>query len=226
MQEIHDRMPVILDNASLDGWLSPEIHEPQELRELMTPCPDGWLLAVEVSPLVNSPTTIRQKFSNPQPPLAVRVLLSVFCLGEMEVLVRVMESGSFSAAARDLKLSQPDVSKTIAELEDRLGVRLLVRSTRRLSSTEAGDALYERPLRAIAEANETEAAAQGARARLEGRNPKIEAAIFDAKAGHNLGDNFGLLYERYYRTVLRMLLRRGINPEIAEECAQHDRLHS
>jgi DNA-binding transcriptional LysR family regulator len=88
---------------------------------------------------------------------------------EMEMFVRVVETGSFSAAARDFKLGQPAISKTIAELENRLGVRLLVRSTRRLSPTEAGVAFYERALRAITEANEAEAAAQGAGAGLEGR---------------------------------------------------------
>jgi len=90
-------------------------------------------------------------------------------LREMELFVRVVETGSFSAAARNLTLGQPAVSKTIAGLEDRLGVRLLVRSTRQLSPTEAGMAFYERALRAIAEANEAEAAAQGAGAGLEGR---------------------------------------------------------
>jgi DNA-binding transcriptional LysR family regulator len=90
-------------------------------------------------------------------------------LHEMEVFVRVVESGSFSAAARDLKIGQPAISKTIAGLEERLGVRLLARSTRRLSPTEAGGAFYERALRAIAEANEAEAAAQSAGTGLEGR---------------------------------------------------------
>jgi DNA-binding transcriptional LysR family regulator len=90
-------------------------------------------------------------------------------LHEMEVFVRVVETGSCSAAARDLKIGQPAISKTIAGLEERLGVRLLVRSTRRLSPTEAGVAFYERALRAIAEANEAEAAARGAGAGLEGR---------------------------------------------------------
>jgi DNA-binding transcriptional LysR family regulator len=66
-------------------------------------------------------------------------------------------------------MGQPAVSKTIAGLETRLGVRLLVRSTRQLSPTEAGMAFYERALRAIAEVNEAEAAAQGAGAGLEGR---------------------------------------------------------
>jgi DNA-binding transcriptional LysR family regulator len=80
----------------------------------------------------------------------------------------VQRSG-FSAAARDLNLGQPAVSKAIAALEDRLGVRLLVRSTRRLSPTEAGFAFYERALRAIAEADEAAAAAQGVGAGLEGR---------------------------------------------------------
>jgi DNA-binding transcriptional LysR family regulator len=90
-------------------------------------------------------------------------------LREMEVFVRVVEAGSFSAAARDLNLGQPAVSKMIAGLEDRLGVRLLVRSTRRLSPTEAGIAFYERALRALTEADEAEAAARGAGAGLEGR---------------------------------------------------------
>ena len=85
------------------------------------------------------------------------------------MFVRVVEAGSFSAAARDLIMGQPAVSKTIASLEDRLGVRLLTRSTRKLSPTEAGTAFYERAIRAIGEANEAEAAAQGAGAGLEGR---------------------------------------------------------
>src|SRR5271155_3162400 len=90
-------------------------------------------------------------------------------LWEMEIFVRVVEAGSFSAAARDLNMGQPAVSKTVAGLEDRLGVRLLTRSTRKLLPTEAGVAFYERAVRAIGEANEAEAAAQGAGAGLEGR---------------------------------------------------------
>jgi DNA-binding transcriptional LysR family regulator len=66
-------------------------------------------------------------------------------------------------------MGQPAVSKTIASLEDRLGVCLLTRSTRKQSPTKAGTAFYERALRAIGEANEAEAVAQGAGAGLEGR---------------------------------------------------------
>ena len=90
-------------------------------------------------------------------------------LREMEFFVRVVEAGSFSAAARDLKLGQPALSKTIAGLEERLGVRLLVRSTRLVVPTEAGTAFYERAVRSIAEANEADAVAQGEGAGLQGR---------------------------------------------------------
>ena len=90
-------------------------------------------------------------------------------LREMEIFVRVVDAGSFSSAARDLKIGQPAISKTIASVEERLGVRLLVRSTRRLTPTEAGVAFYERALRAITEADEADAAARGVAASLEGR---------------------------------------------------------
>src|ERR1700719_76258 len=95
---------------------------------------------------------------------------------EMEIFVRVVDAGSFSSAARDLKIGQPAISKTIAGLEDRLGVRLLARSTRRLTPTEAGIAFHERALRAVTEADEAEAAARGARAGLEGRL-RIKGAV-------------------------------------------------
>ena len=87
----------------------------------------------------------------------------------METFVRVVETGSFSAAARLLRVGQPAVSKTIAALEERLGVRLLVRSTRALQPTDAGQAFYEHALRALAEAEEAEIAARGLGRGLEGR---------------------------------------------------------
>ena len=58
-------------------------------------------------------------------------------LTAMQVLVRVVETGSSSGAARQLCIGQPAVSKTIAQLEERLGVSLLLRSSRGLSPTEA-----------------------------------------------------------------------------------------
>ena len=90
-------------------------------------------------------------------------------LAAMETFVRVVETGSFSAAARGLEVGQPAVSKTVAQLEERLGVRLLMRSTHSLSPTEAGQSFYDRAKRAIEEADEAELAARGAGASLTGR---------------------------------------------------------
>jgi DNA-binding transcriptional LysR family regulator len=90
-------------------------------------------------------------------------------LTAMEVLVRVVETGSFSGAARQLRVGQPAVSKTIAQLEERLGVRLLLRSSRGLTPTEAGQNFYERAKRSIEEANEAEVAAREAGSGLAGR---------------------------------------------------------
>ena len=87
----------------------------------------------------------------------------------MEIFVRAVDSGSFSGAARQLRVGQPAVSKTIAQLEDRLGVRLLLRSTHGLTPTEAGRSFYNRAKRSIEEAEEAELAARGAAATLSGR---------------------------------------------------------
>jgi DNA-binding transcriptional LysR family regulator len=90
-------------------------------------------------------------------------------LSAMETFVRVIEAGSFTGAATQLRVGQPAVSKTIAQLEDRLGVRLLLRSTHGLTPTEAGRNFYERAKRSIEEVEEAELAARGAAATLSGR---------------------------------------------------------
>lgn len=97
-------------------------------------------------------------------------------LGAMETFVYVVETGSFSAAARRLNIGQPAVSKTIAQLESRLAVRLLLRSTRGLTPTEAGLAFFERAKRALEEADEADNAARGAAGGLTG-NLRICAAV-------------------------------------------------
>lgn len=98
----------------------------------------------------------------------------------MEAFVRIVESGSFSAAARQMRIGQPAISKAIAQLELRLGTRLLSRSTRGLSATEAGLGFYERAKRAIEEANEADLAATGAGTGLAGRL-RFSAAVTFAR---------------------------------------------
>ncbi|MDR6293452.1 DNA-binding transcriptional LysR family regulator [Inquilinus ginsengisoli] len=99
-------------------------------------------------------------------------------LAAMEAFIRVVDAGSFSGAARQLCVGQPAVSKTIAQLEDRLGVRLLLRSTHRLTPTDAGRTFYQRAKRAIEEADEAEHAARGAAATLSGRLRVCGAVTF------------------------------------------------
>ncbi|TVR04743.1 MAG: LysR family transcriptional regulator [Deltaproteobacteria bacterium] len=65
-------------------------------------------------------------------------------LNEMTIFVRVVDSGTITGAARELQLPKSTVSRRIASLEERLGVQLLLRTTRRLRLTEAGSAYYER----------------------------------------------------------------------------------
>jgi len=73
-----------------------------------------------------------------------------------EELVKVVEVGSFSGAARALGVSKGHVSQRISQLEDRLGVRLLHRTTRKLSLTELGNLYYQRCRQVIEDLDEIE----------------------------------------------------------------------
>ena len=64
-------------------------------------------------------------------------------LKRMSVFARVVELGSFTAAARQLQMSVSSISQTVAKLEDELQVKLLNRSTRSLGLTEAGKIYYQ-----------------------------------------------------------------------------------
>lgn len=75
---------------------------------------------------------------------------------EMEVSVRVVERGGFTAAARDSRLTPSAVSKLLSRLEARLGARLINRSTRRLQLTPEGHAFYGRAVRVLADLDEAE----------------------------------------------------------------------
>jgi DNA-binding transcriptional LysR family regulator len=76
--------------------------------------------------------------------------------GEMEIFVRVVELGGFSAAARAFRMTPSAVSKLVGRLESRLGVRLVNRSTRQIQLTPEGCVFYERSVRVLAELEEAE----------------------------------------------------------------------
>jgi DNA-binding transcriptional LysR family regulator len=85
-------------------------------------------------------------------------------LSQMETFVRVVESGSLSAAARGLRLSLPAVSRQLTALEEQLGAPLVLRTTRRLSVTPAGRQYYERCLRILREVEDAQASVREQRA--------------------------------------------------------------
>jgi DNA-binding transcriptional LysR family regulator len=82
-------------------------------------------------------------------------------LQELQVFVRAADSGSFSKAARELSLSQPSVSRIVGELEARLGVTLLLRTTRRITLTDAGALFLERAREILSQVEDAEDAARG-----------------------------------------------------------------
>lgn len=74
----------------------------------------------------------------------------------MVVFTQLVESGSFTTAAKRLGLSKASISRELAALETRLGAQLLVRTTRRMSLTELGEVFYERCRRVVEEAEDAE----------------------------------------------------------------------
>ena len=90
----------------------------------------------------------------------------LFC---MRVFVRVVEQGSFARAAEHFEVARPTVTHAVAALEKRLAVRLLHRTTRRLSLTDEGRAFYQGCVRVLDELAETEDAVAGVRGSPRGR---------------------------------------------------------
>lgn len=89
-------------------------------------------------------------------------------LQAMTTFVAVVDSGGFASAARKLNLSPPVVTRAVAEIEERLGLRLLTRTTRVVRVTDAGARFAEDCRRILAEIDEAETAATGTHAATRG----------------------------------------------------------
>jgi LysR family transcriptional regulator, regulator for bpeEF and oprC len=87
----------------------------------------------------------------------------------MRVYARVVEHGSFVRAADDLQISKPAVTNAIAQLETKLGTRLLHRTTRRLSVTDEGRTYYERCIRILDDVSEADELVSKTRVAAHGR---------------------------------------------------------
>ncbi len=124
----------------------------------------------------------------------------------MEMFVRIVETGNFSAVARQLGTTQPTISKQLTALEQRLQTRLLNRSTRSISLTEAGAAYYERCRRILDEVREA-----------EGALGKLQSAL-----SGTLHVNASIGLGQIFITPLLLKFQRQY-PELAIELSLNDR---
>jgi DNA-binding transcriptional LysR family regulator len=89
-------------------------------------------------------------------------------LQAMKVFIKVVETGGFAGAARHLHMSPPAVTRAVASLEEAIGTRLFIRTTRAVKLTEAGTRYAEDCRRILGEIDEAEAAAAGSHATPNG----------------------------------------------------------
>ncbi|WP_434604077.1 LysR substrate-binding domain-containing protein [Pseudomonas sp. R1-7] len=87
----------------------------------------------------------------------------------MQAFVRVVEAGSFTKAAETLHMSKTTVTQLVQQLEARLRVKLLNRTTRKVNVTADGAAFYERAIRLLADLDDAETSLSGAQAQPRGR---------------------------------------------------------
>jgi DNA-binding transcriptional LysR family regulator len=120
---------------------------------------------------------------------------------DMRIFCQVMDSGSFTAAADQLGLSKQFVSRRLMQLEERLGVRLLNRSTRRLDVTPLGQSYYESALRLLGEVEQVEQGIAGQTVEPRG-TIRLSAPLSFAMA--HLGDLLPAFLQRY----------RGVSVEV------------
>src|SRR5512134_1377093 len=120
-------------------------------------------------------------------------------LGSMRAFLRVVQAGGFSKAAARLDISPAMVTKHVNSLEERLGVRLLYRTTRQVSLTEAGAAYYEHCARIVADLDDAEAAV-GALSRAPRGTLRITAGV-------DIGEELAPLVTEFMRA----------EPEVAPE---------
>lgn len=124
-------------------------------------------------------------------------------LQAMQLFVRVVESGSYTAAADQMEISRALASKLVQSLEDQLGVRLLHRTTRKLSLTEAGENYYHRVSDILSELDLAEAAAAEMQAEPRGR---LRVAAPMSFSIHHLGPAVAEFQRRYPRIELDLNL--------------------
>lgn len=117
-------------------------------------------------------------------------------LHSMRVFCKVIDSGSFAAAAREMNLSPAVVTRLVADLEEHLGARLINRTTRRLALTDIGEAYLERTRQIITDIEEAEALASTATSEPRGHLRVIVPPAFAVHQLAKLLPRFRQLYPK------------------------------
>ena len=134
----------------------------------------------------------------------------------MRIFIRIVELKSFTRAADDLQIPRATVTHTIQQLERRLGVRLLQRTTRHVSVTLDGEAYYQRCVRLMADLEETESAFSRSAVAPKGR---LRVDLQETLAMHFLLPHLGDFFSKYPDMELEIgmgdrlvdLVREGID---------------
>jgi len=122
-------------------------------------------------------------------------------IAAMRAFARVVEAGSFTRAADQLQMPKPSVTKLVQQLETRLKVKLLQRTTRRVTVTPEGAAYYERTARVLAELEEIEADLTQERTHPKGR---VRVDVGSVVANLILMPRLPAFYERYPQVQLAL----------------------
>jgi DNA-binding transcriptional LysR family regulator len=121
----------------------------------------------------------------------------------IKIFLRVVESGSFSAVARELGTGQPAISKQVAALEEHLGAQLLMRTSRSLSLTEAGRDFYESAVRLMSDLEAAESRIGSGQASPSG---VVRVTAAHAFSRLYVVPKLPLFRERYPKVVVEMLV--------------------
>lgn len=119
----------------------------------------------------------------------------------MRVFCRVIDSGSFAAAAREMNLSPAVVTRLVADLEEHLGTRLINRTTRRLALTDIGEAYLERARQILTEVEEAEALASTASSEPRGHLRVLAPPAF---AVHQLAKHLPRFHALYPKITMEL----------------------
>jgi DNA-binding transcriptional LysR family regulator len=133
-------------------------------------------------------------------------------LQELAVFVRVAETGNLSKVAREFGLSQPSVSRMVVSLEGRVGVKLLLRTTRRVTLTEAGAVFLERSRRILGDVDEAADAARG----VDSLHGVLRVAMSGAFATREVIPRLPLFLDQHPRLKIELRISDRTDDLVAE----------